>query len=130
MELASVNNGVTAASEYGFNADQLRSLKGSVDIDQAKKAYDQVKRNLKNVEGSDKPSQQDIEKIAEQLNSLTASLNIQLRFSVEQRALGIIRIQMIDTNTNEVIREIPPQRIKTEGSNLLDAAGLIINELV
>jgi uncharacterized FlaG/YvyC family protein len=129
MELASVNNGVNAASEYGFSVDQLRPLKGSVDIDQAKKAYEQVKRNLKNVEGADRPSQQDIEKIAEQLNSLTASLNIQLRFSVEHRALGIIRIQMIDANTNEVIREIPPQRIKTEGSNLLDAAGLIINEL-
>jgi uncharacterized FlaG/YvyC family protein len=129
MELASVNNGVNATSEYRFSVDQLRSLKGPVDIDQAKKAYEQVKRNLKNVEGTDKPSRQDIEKIAEQLNSLTTSLNIQLRFSVEHRALGIIRIKMIDANTNEVIREIPPQRIKTEGSNLLDAAGLIINEL-
>jgi flagellar protein FlaG len=109
--------------------DQLKPVKGSVDIDQAKRVYEQVKNGLKSVDSSSAPNEKDIKRIAEQLNSLAGSLNIKLRFSVERRALGIIRIQMIDEDTNEVVREIPPKGIKAFGSNLLDAAGLIIDEL-
>jgi flagellar protein FlaG len=129
MELVSIQNNNVSASEYGLDLEQLQPIKEPVEIDRAKQVYKQAKDNLSSVSESVKPSEQDIEKLAEQLNAVTESLNIKLSISVEKKGLGVIHIKMIDTETNEVIREIPPKKLSLVGSRLLDVAGLIIDKL-
>ncbi|MBI4733243.1 MAG: flagellar protein FlaG [Rubrobacteridae bacterium] len=129
MEITSLKNTNAGPIDNGFNVEKLRPAAKPVEIEQARQVFEQAKNNLKVVGESDKLSDEEIEKIAKQLNDVTESLNIELRIRVEKRALGIIHVQFVDTNTNEVVKEIPPKKMSVVGSRLLDTVGLIIDEM-
>lgn len=50
-----------------------------------------------------------------------------IELSVHEKT-GDIMIKVYDTETNEVIREIPPEKIKDMVANMLERAGLLVDE--
>jgi flagellar protein FlaG len=129
MEITSLKKIDAGSIENAFNVEQLRPGTKPVEIEQAQKAFEQAKSNLKVAGSSEKLSDEEVEKLVKQLNDVTESLNIELRIRVERRAMGILHVQFVDTKTNEVIREIPPEKMSSVGSRLLDTVGIIIDEM-
>ena len=50
-----------------------------------------------------------------------------LRFSIHEKTKDIM-VEIIDIDTKEVIREIPPKMIKDLIANILEAVGLLIDK--
>lgn len=48
-------------------------------------------------------------------------------FSIHEKT-GDIMIKVLDTRTNEVVREIPPEKMKDMIANILERAGLLVDE--
>ena len=86
MEITSLKNVNLGSIENGFNVEQLRPITKPVEIEHARQVFEQAKNNLKVADGSDKMTDEEIEKLAKQLNTVTESLNIELRIRVEKRA--------------------------------------------
>lgn len=55
--------------------------------------------------------------------------NSRLEFSIHEKTKDIM-IKVINTQTDEVIREIPPQKILDMVANMLEQAGLLVDEKV
>lgn len=71
------------------------------------------------------PPQQDLEKLVEELSDLVQSVRRELRFSVDDES-GRTVIRVIDSDTGETIRQIPPEEVLTLLERLRDQqAGLI-----
>ena len=60
-------------------------------------------------------------------NDSLESYNRKTEFSIHEKT-GDIMIKVYDTRTNEVIKEIPPQKIKDMIANMLERAGLLIDK--
>ena len=42
--------------------------------------------------------------------------------------LNVVMVKVIDTSTDEVIREIPPKKLLDMVANMLDVAGLLMDD--
>lgn len=73
--------------------------------------------------GKDVPvrEQPDMEKLAQKLNLATQSIGRDLRFQVDLEK-GRSVIQVLDRETGEIIRQIPPENAKTYVSDFGDVA--------
>lgn len=69
------------------------------------------------------------EKLLEQLFNTVAPYDQKLRFSIN-RQLGEVVVKVIDTKTDKVIREIPPEEIQKLQAKINEAVGLLINKLI
>ncbi|NLH57884.1 MAG: flagellar protein FlaG, partial [Clostridiales bacterium] len=48
-------------------------------------------------------------------------------FSIHEKT-GDVLVRILDISTNEVIREIPPRKIKDMVANFLERAGLLVDK--
>ena len=67
------------------------------------------------------PEKPDLEGLARQLNIVSQTIGRDLRFEVDMES-GRSVIQVLDSETGEIIRQIPPENAKTYVSNLGDVA--------
>lgn len=72
-------------------------------------------------------SEKEMAEAVKTANSRLESYNRKIEFSIHEKT-GDIMIKVIDSNTNEVIREIPPEKIKDMIANMLERAGLLVDE--
>lgn len=78
-------------------------------------------------EGSHVPAdQQDLADLAGRVNKAVAAINQSLRFEVGENSRIIIRV--VDSVTNEVIKEIPPESLVKALKHLEKALGLLVDE--
>lgn len=78
-----------------------------------------------------KPKDDVIEKLINQFNEAAGALDVELRVSVRKDGSNYINVKVINVETNEVIREIPPEKFSfSSGSKLLNAVGFVIDEIV
>ena len=63
----------------------------------------------------------DLERLAKQLNIASQSIGRDLRFRVDMES-GRSVIQVLDRETGEIIRQIPPENAKTYVSDMGDVA--------
>lgn len=77
----------------------------------------------------DKVSQQEIFRSIERANDKVMVRNTELRFSVHEKTKGIM-IKVMNTDTQEVIREIPSERILDMVANFMEIAGLYVDKEV
>ncbi|HOB19540.1 MAG TPA: flagellar protein FlaG [Candidatus Atribacteria bacterium] len=69
----------------------------------------------------------ELAKAVDTANSKLQVYNSKLEFSVHKKT-GDIMIKVLDLETNEVIREIPPRKIIDLIASMLEQAGLLVNE--
>ena len=76
------------------------------------------------VQPSSGVDEQAVEEIVEELQDFAQQIERQLHFSVDEDS-GETVIQVIDSATNEVIRQIPPEEILTLRDRLGEVQGLL-----
>lgn len=68
-------------------------------------------------------------KAIESTNEDLEVYNRKIEFSIHEKTKDIM-IKVVDRDTDEIIREIPPEKIKDMVANILEKAGLLIDERV
>lgn len=74
-------------------------------------------------------SEDDIMKAVKQANKVLDGANRRFEYSIHEQT-NTIMVKVIDTDTNEVIREIPPEKILNLIAKLWELAGIIVDEKV
>ena len=90
--------------------------------------------NVLNRQKTDKPlskniAQDDIMQAVKQANKVLEGTNRRFEYSVHEQT-NTIMIKVINSDTDEIIREIPPERILNLIAKLWELAGLIVDEKV
>lgn len=63
----------------------------------------------------------------ERANKAISGPNTRLQFSIHKDTKAIV-VKMIDSDTNQVIREIPPEKILDMVAKMIEMAGLFVDE--
>lgn len=68
-----------------------------------------------------------VSEAVEKMNKVLDGSNRRFEYSVHEKTHGIM-VKVIDEVTGEVIREIPPKKILDMVANMMEMAGLIVDE--
>lgn len=98
---------------------------------------DSIQRDLPRATESDaneavpqkKYSEEDVKIAIGNANKTLNPYDRKLEFSVHE-ATKLISVKVIDTNTDEVIREIPPEKILDMVAKLWEMAGIIVDKKI
>ncbi|MFP4373495.1 MAG: flagellar protein FlaG [Spirochaetaceae bacterium] len=71
----------------------------------------------------------DIESVASELDHVSSIFNRKLKFSVD-REFGDVVVKVIDTNTDKVIKELPPEALQRLHVRIQEALGLLFDETI
>ena len=63
----------------------------------------------------------------EEANKAIITAGRQLEFSIHEKTKAIM-VKVIDTDTKEVVREIPPEKILDMVASILEMAGILVDE--
>jgi len=74
-----------------------------------------------------KVSEKAVSDAVEKVNKALEGTNRRMEYSVHKRTNEII-VKVIDETTGEIIREVPPEKILDMVANMLEMAGLIVDE--
>ncbi|TFH05784.1 MAG: flagellar protein FlaG [Spirochaetales bacterium] len=72
-------------------------------------------------------SEIEISQIAEEMQLVADALNKRLKFSIN-RELGQVVVKVIDSQTDKVIKELPPEELQRMHVRIREAIGLLIDE--
>lgn len=71
---------------------------------------------------------EDVEEMVEVLKDLTETLQTKLNFSVNDSTNDIV-VKVIDRETDEVIRQIPPEELLKLQEKMQDLTGFLLNDV-
>jgi len=74
-------------------------------------------------------SEEEIESIIKELNQFIQIFNTKIAFEIDKETKKTI-LRIVDVETNEVIRQIPPEELLQISRRISELLGLIINEKV
>lgn len=80
-----------------------------------------------NLELTESISEKMLTGIVKEANKALVAAQRELEFSVHEKTKDII-VRVINTETKEVIREIPPEKILDLVASILEMAGLLVDE--
>lgn len=83
----------------------------------------------KETEGSNKVTREDAKQIAEVMNKVAQLFNHQLNFEVFEDTKQIY-VQIVDKETKEVIKQIPPQEMLELSAKIREMVGIIMDKYV
>jgi len=123
-------NGMDAASMIKTNTDVTAAAKSNTNTVQ-KKDYLLEHKRISSLTEFDKMTMPVAEKVLidaiERANKSLAGTNRKFEVSVHEKTNDIM-VKVINTESNEVIREIPPEKILDLIAKLWELAGIIVDE--
>ena len=78
---------------------------------------------------SEKVNSEDVKQAALEINQAIKSLNDHLQFSVDDTTKSVV-VKLIDGNTGQVLRQIPPEEILRLRAYYREHEGLLVNTAV
>ena len=75
------------------------------------------------------PELPDISNVIRELQQVSLAFNRRLQFRVNQE-LDMVVVKVIDSRTDEVIKEIPPEQLQRLHGRIREAIGLIVDESI
>ena len=72
------------------------------------------------------PSHEQVEAAVEQLQQMAASMDIKLNFQLNRTDNSVV-VKVLNRETNEVIREIPPENIRRLADRMAELNGLLFD---
>ncbi len=75
------------------------------------------------------PELPDISNVIRELQQVSLAFNRRLQFRVN-RELDMVIVKVIDSRTDEVIKEIPPEQLQRLHGRIREAIGLIVDESI
>jgi flagellar protein FlaG len=85
--------------------------------------------NAKEVNEESKTSKESLEKVVNGLNKFLEPTYTNVNFKIHERTHSYY-IQIVDTATNEVIREIPPKKMLDIYADLMTHIGLLVDKKI
>ena len=64
--------------------------------------------------------------MVEALQELTQTLNTSMNFTVNETTKGIV-VEIVDKETDDVIRQIPPEELVAIQEKMMDLTGFLLN---
>jgi flagellar protein FlaG len=110
----------TASASTATNTDIAVNSKDGMDLGNIERLTDTEKLDLP-------ISEQTVIKTIEKANDAISVSNKRFEYSIHEKTKAIM-IKVIDTNTNKVIREIPPEKILDMVAKMCEMAGLFVDE--
>jgi len=129
MQLGNIEGGTIDLNEYGLNPEALKASSKSAGPERMHSLYEKAKSSFEETMSASKLSDAMLEKMLEEFNELAEALDIQLRFTVNKEGPNHINVKVVNIETNEIIREIPPKKFSAVGSKVLDAVGIIVDKM-
>ena len=125
MRIAGMDAATTVITPSSVNQGQANA---SAPVIQKTNASDNQPQQRNGIDKAEKPVD---EKAASEaigkMNKLLEGTNRSCQISVHERTHEIM-VKVVDDETGEVIREVPPKKILDMFANLLEMAGLIVDE--
>lgn len=87
----------------------------------------EAQQKEKYIEEAEQVSDAFIMKAIDKVNHTFEMQKRSLRFQIHERTNEVI-VKVIDSETEEVIREIPPEKLLDMFANMLELAGLLVDE--
>lgn len=112
------NAGMQYSGETGVKVNRTPEKAPVVKLDSASNQQQQY--------NGDRPSEKQIQDAVDNTNKELIKLETNLRFSVHKKTRQIM-VKIIDTNTQEVIKEVPPEKILDMVASMMERAGLIVD---
>ncbi len=81
---------------------------------------------MQTARGSEMESAEDLGQLVEDINSVVQSIRRELRFSVEDDS-GRTVITVIDSENQEIIRQIPPEEVVILAKHFTDSSGILMS---
>ena len=69
-----------------------------------------------------------VKEIADSMNKVTESLNHKLKFKVDKEAGNRIIVKVVDKDTDEVIRQIPPEEYLKMVARMHEFIGMVFDK--
>lgn len=107
-----------------------RTLEKSVHFQSQQKTFpvhNKEENTSDNLELTESISEKMLTGIVKEANKALVAAQRELEFSVHEKTKDII-VRVINTETKEVIREIPPEKILDLVASILEMAGLLVDE--
>ena len=96
----------------------------------ARRAAQQVEaREVQRQEQEIRRARADIDSVASRLDDVSSIFNRKLKFSVD-REFGDVVVKVIDTTTDKVIKELPPEALQRLHVRIQEALGLLFDETI
>ncbi|NMA66573.1 MAG: flagellar protein FlaG [Clostridiaceae bacterium] len=89
--------------------------------------HENTEQIVKEAEIQEKISLPFLEKAVSKANQAMFMQNRQLQFSIHEKTKEIM-VKIVDSETKEVIREIPPEKLLDMFASMLEFAGLLVDE--
>lgn len=106
--------------------DVLPTKAGSVSPQQQDIAAQQV-RQQENAQQSQQAGRQDVDEAVDRLNNFVSNIQSEINFSIDETT-GIRIVKVVDSNSNEVIRQMPSEEAVALAKALDKLQGLLIKE--
>lgn len=74
-------------------------------------------------------SEEKLTRLVKQMNTVMEALSIEARFSIHQPTHAIV-VTLINRDTGEVVRQIPPEKFLDMVARLRELAGIFVDEVV
>ncbi|MFP4376390.1 MAG: flagellar protein FlaG [Spirochaetales bacterium] len=88
---------------------------------------DKSPEGLQSLEAQIQTREQPIDGLIQELENISSALNRRLKFSVN-RELEQVVVQVVDQETDKVIKELPPEGIQRLYAKMQEALGMLIDE--
>lgn len=98
----------------------------TVEIRQGSKPAPQTKEVDKKVD-TEKPEDKNVKEAMDKISNVANFYNRQIRLEIEED-LKIMIVKVIDGDTNEIIRQIPPKELVELSKHAKDQKGLLLNK--
>jgi len=128
VQLESIDTRTVNLAQNRSRAESPRAHRTPAEEARNQAIYKTTKESFEKTSNTSSLKNKELERMLEQFNELAKAFNIQLRFSVNKNVPNHISVKVINVETNEVIREVPPQKFSTIGSELLNAVGFIVDK--
>lgn len=73
------------------------------------------------------PDEQEVKTVVGQLNDVIRAFNTKIKFDIDEKTDQII-VKIIDAETQEVIRQIPPPELLNIAARIEEMSGLLFNQ--
>lgn len=108
--------------QYSADYERLSSARHAARQTQSREAQLQQQEQVRRARAN-------IDSVASELENVSAIFNRKLKFTVD-RELGDVIVKVIDTTTDKVIKELPPEALQRLHVRIQEALGLLFDETI
>lgn len=109
------------------NPVNVASVERAADLEVLKRATEAIEAQLQQPGRPQEVAVAKLKDLAKNVNEIASLFSIQARFDVHKETKDIM-VRVMNTQTNKVIREIPPKQILDMVAKFMELLGILVDE--